>query len=73
MPAVKKSIATALPANPYNRCAILKTDAIARSEVRLVSPSKIARPAFLAGGASLRGGFPSGLVPDGLPAAIIAT
>src|SRR5262245_9910540 len=44
MPAVKKSIATALPANPYNRCAIPKTDTIARSEVRLAGPSKIARP-----------------------------
>jgi hypothetical protein len=73
MPVVKKSIATALAANPYNRCAIPKTDAIARSEVRLAGPSKIARPASLASGASLRGGFPSGLVPDGLPVAIIAT
>jgi len=66
MPAVKK--ASQLLCRP-----ILTTDAIARSEVRLVGPSKIARPSFSCRWRVLARRISNELVPDGLPGAIIDT
>jgi hypothetical protein len=54
LPAVKKSGATALPANPYNRCR-------SRSRWRIQPVQQDLRDsAYLAGGASMRWRIPSG-------------